>query len=208
MNSRTLLALPVALMLSSLLTTVAQAVPVQIDSALFTSAIAGLNTQVEDLESEALSIAPSFTLSNASYSSNLSDSEVYAGAPFCGAAENQCLYSRLTDGVRQFDAVPSDTAYFGLELLALQSSNTFQINVTGGSGVLSFTQSGADFLGFYDALGITSITFENLGSGNTSANYSFDNIVTAQLSAVPVPAAGWLFMSALVGLVGKKRLSS
>jgi hypothetical protein len=29
----------------------------------------------------------------------------------------------------------------------------------------------------------------------------------AQVSQVPLPAAGWLFMSALIGLMGKKRLS-
>jgi hypothetical protein len=31
--------------------------------------------------------------------------------------------------------------------------------------------------------------------------------VIAPVTAVPVPAAGWLFMSALIGLMGKKRLS-
>jgi hypothetical protein len=31
--------------------------------------------------------------------------------------------------------------------------------------------------------------------------------VAAPVTAVPLPAAGWLFMSALIGLMGKKRLS-
>jgi hypothetical protein len=31
--------------------------------------------------------------------------------------------------------------------------------------------------------------------------------VVAPVTAVPIPAAGWLFMSALIGLMGKKRLS-
>lgn len=32
-------------------------------------------------------------------------------------------------------------------------------------------------------------------------------VLTSGASEVPVPAAGWLFMSALIGLAGKKRLS-
>jgi hypothetical protein len=32
-------------------------------------------------------------------------------------------------------------------------------------------------------------------------------VATPTVAAVPLPAAGWLFMSALIGLMGKKRLS-
>lgn len=40
-------------------------------------------------------------------------------------------------------------------------------------------------------------------------DYDLDgsNTVTASVSAVPLPAAAWLFMSAIAGLAGAKRLS-
>jgi hypothetical protein len=50
------------------------------------------------------------------------------------------------------------------------------------------------------------------GTVNPNASWtSFDWVrpwaAVAPVTAVPVPAAGWLFMSALIGLMGKKRLS-
>ncbi len=37
--------------------------------------------------------------------------------------------------------------------------------------------------------------------------YSQYSVSFSRPSVVPIPAAGWLFMSALIGLIGKKRLS-
>jgi len=37
--------------------------------------------------------------------------------------------------------------------------------------------------------------------------YAWYSVSLSRPSVVPIPAAGWLFMSALIGLIGKKRLS-
>jgi hypothetical protein len=44
-----------------------------------------------------------------------------------------------------------------------------------------------------------------LGGAQEPTLWAFATV--APVTAVPVPAAGWLFMSALIGLMGKKRLS-
>lgn len=43
-----------------------------------------------------------------------------------------------------------------------------------------------------------------ISNDDTSSSYASFLVAPA---AVPVPAAGWLFMTALLGLVGKKRLA-
>ena len=44
------------------------------------------------------------------------------------------------------------------------------------------------------------------GASTCTSDYSFDNIsITADVAAVPVPAAVWLFGSGLIGLVGIAR---
>jgi hypothetical protein len=45
------------------------------------------------------------------------------------------------------------------------------------------------------------------GASWTSPTWVRSWAAVAPVTAVPVPAAGWLFMSALIGLMGKKRLS-
>jgi hypothetical protein len=48
------------------------------------------------------------------------------------------------------------------------------------------------------------------GVGALTTTYAIESWAYGQpspVTAVPVPAAGWLFMSALIGLMGKKRLA-
>lgn len=56
--------------------------------------------------------------------------------------------------------------------------------------------------GYYQ--GIASIDSDFI---ERDVSYDFLGVALVRPSAVPLPAAGWLFISALVGLVGKKRLS-
>jgi hypothetical protein len=50
-------------------------------------------------------------------------------------------------------------------------------------------------------------TLSGSGDNFTSPTSARSWAAVAPVTAVPVPAAGWLFMSALIGLMGKKRLS-
>ena len=92
-----------------------------------------------------------------------------------------------------------------------QVSRISQVTVLTGGGSTLFT-TGPNFV----VLGVTGSAF-NLGLtsgdgiriqfGPDAFNVGIDNIefTTAQVSAVPVPAAVWLFGTALVGLLGFRR---
>ncbi|MFT6275130.1 MAG: hypothetical protein ACJAZ0_001223 [Halioglobus sp.] len=53
----------------------------------------------------------------------------------------------------------------------------------------------------------TSMAAQGAAVGLSPHNETFTWAVAAPVAEVPLPAAGWLFMSALIGLMGKKRLS-
>lgn len=84
--------------------------------------------------------------------------------------------------------------------VATGTTATFGSSNTGG--LMSFLSADSGWAGidevrfWYDSAG----AFGNLGTSNFD-NFIFDDIiVNASVSAVPVPAAVWLFMSALGGL--------
>jgi hypothetical protein len=152
-----------------------------------------------------------FVFSNGRLSSVVSDDEpefaywldVIPCSVFGGDGAN-CLTNRATaSDVRTFDLFPVGTTHWGADMEFVNSGNTIEIIVTGGSGTATFQGPTAEFYGFSDSLGLTSIAFHNLGTLGLVANYSFDNVTTA--SAVPIPAAVWLFGSALVGLGWMRR---
>jgi len=63
-------------------------------------------------------------------------------------------------------------------------------------------------VGLFDSA-ITSVAFNTAGIGNNNANGSnFAYFNASQISAVPIPAALWLFAPALIGFLGfRRRLS-
>jgi hypothetical protein len=123
----------------------------------------------------------------------------------CGDAD-QCLFDGASaTGARTFAAFPLGTQFWGADIRLVDATDTLQLTVTGGSGVLALEASGISFVGFTDPLGITSVGFENLGTdfggGNVGfGNYSFDNVTTAPSPiAVPEPGTVALIVSALAG---------
>ncbi len=50
------------------------------------------------------------------------------------------------------------------------------------------------------------IAINTAGLGGNSDNIALDNIQFSQVSAVPVPAAFWLFGSGLIGLIGRTKI--
>ncbi len=182
----------------------ANADPIQLSDADFASAISGLTSQVEDFESTATGIKPSpFTFLNGTYTGG--DGSVTSSLLFCGTSPDICLtnHDEIADVKTFFDFI-TGTAYWGADMFFINPANPINVVVTGGSGVLDITQIGTTFFGFYDPLGITSVTFLNMGTINpdgfrTFTNYSWDNITTATVQ-VPEPGTLALFGLGLFGM--------
>jgi len=61
---------------------------------------------------------------------------------------------------------------------------------------------------FSDAeIGDSFTGFEQAGTGSASVSFIYSDLTLTSVSAVPLPAAAWLFISAIAGLAGAKRLS-
>jgi hypothetical protein len=181
----------------------AQGAPVQLNAVDFANQISGLGILVEDFEGFPLGDQPSpLTLANATYTSSRPYIVEDLGLPTRSLINNE----PDPDTGRVFDAFATGTTMFGLDLNDLGfGDDVLRITVVGTSGTLTVEQttgSLGDFIGFQDALGLTSVTFFNLGYGGGSYNYGFDNVTTG---IVPIPAAVWLLASGLLGIIGMGR---
>ena len=82
--------------------------------------------------------------------------------------------------------------------------------LAGGGGTIQETCDSDGLFGFQTCelgggegwYGLTSVTFQHTGDGTYQGAFALDDI---HVSAVPVPAAIWLFGSGLLGLVGVAR---
>jgi hypothetical protein len=61
------------------------------------------------------------------------------------------------------------------------------------------------FLGVIDTAGFNSFEFREIDGKGAQGIFIFADDVTFGVSAVPVPAAAWLFGSGLIGLIGIAR---
>lgn len=173
----------------------ASAVPIELTAAQFTSQTVGLATIIEDFEG--------FVTGNQLNPLTLANgTAIFPGVPyvladpfFCPNSTN-CLMDNGITSPRIFAALPAGTTYWGADFtqVLLGHSDTFRVTVVGGSGMLTIEAIERDFWGFNDALGISSVSFLNLGSGSTFfVNYSFDNVTTA--SSVPTPSTLMLLLA-------------
>jgi hypothetical protein len=127
----------------------------------------------------------------------------------CGSS-NACAYdfSFLFDADRVFDGFGGGTTTFGLVMRQFFPSDNIQATVVGGSGTSVFNFSAATTLvGFFDAAGLTSVTFNNFGSGGGSGNYTFDDVITGASTVIPLPAGLPLLIGGLgaLGIFARKR---
>ena len=185
----------------------ATAVPIQLGQAAFNSAVSGLSPITEDFEGVPDTFSgTTLDFANGSFSSQSGDVRVFASSTFCGSSTDKCLFTASISGERSiFDLLPLGATYWGADIFQLNSLDNMQVTVTGGSGTQIFSSTGLGFWGFHDALGISSVTFENLGTGSGFSNYSFDDITTAGSAMVPEPLTLILMFMGLVGLGAQRR---
>ena len=73
------------------------------------------------------------------------------------------------------------------------------------AGTMSYTFDG-NFVPGNPSIGIIMESNQEMASLNVNKlDYSYNFAILAPVASVPVPAAAWLFGSALIGLVGIKR---
>jgi hypothetical protein len=75
-----------------------------------------------------------------------------------------------------------------------------EVGFGAGGNISSWT-----FLGVIDTAGFNSFEFREIDGKGEQGNFIFADDVTFGVSAVPVPAAAWLFGSGLIGLIGIAR---
>ena len=111
-----------------------------------------------------------------------------------------------------FDNVGDAQAANDAIIAALNAHTGAEITLVGG--VLSRNNSNEYSIGYGDMSGNINVVtamydgstdWINNGSGAESASDEFIYAEFTQTSAVPIPAAAWLFGSALIGLAGIKR---
>ena len=90
-----------------------------------------------------------------------------------------------------FEPIP--TGFFGLNMDSITLD-----------GLSFFVNNPSDFFGFTSDTPFNSIQFNEFGVSLAEDDYGIDNIEYS-VSAVPVPAAAWLFGSALLGFFGFTR---
>jgi hypothetical protein len=181
----------------------ASAVPIELTAAQFTSQTVGLATIIENFEG--------FVTGNQSNPLTIANgTAIFPGVPYvlaepisCPNSTNCLIDNSNITSPRIFSALPTGTTYWGADIGQvlfgfsnigqIQVSDPLRVTVVGGSGILTIEAIGRDFWGFHDTLGISSVSFLNLGSGGTIANYSFDNVTTA--NSVPTPSTLMLLLA-------------
>lgn len=102
----------------------------------------------------------------------------------------------------------------GIDIASNYSDNPYHAWVTYGDGsnenfALPLEERAhitTIFWGLTDERGIESIHFGNpFGEITTKGSFAIDNLTTGTITAMPIPAATWLFGTALIGFVGVAR---
>lgn len=111
--------------------------------------------------------------------------------------------SDVTNATISFSLDPSGAGFFqaGAFSIELYENVTFPTGIPIASGLSGGGQPSVSFLA--DLMNNTTYTVRTAFSFNAGAGITAD--ATTSVSAVPIPAAAWLFGSGLIGLIGLAR---
>ena len=123
------------------------------------------------------------------------------GAGTYNTETTEILYTSVGSGVTGYDGGAYIEATTEARALGLIAEYTMIACTPEANYICSFVGGGSQ-----QAIGIAN-TVDESGSGYLVGSY-FGTEITTQISPVPLPAAAWLFGSALLGLIGWKRKSS
>jgi hypothetical protein len=119
------------------------------------------------------------------------------GAGTYNTETTEILYTSVGSGVIGSDYLEATSEVRALGLIA---EYTMIACTPEANYICSFVGGGSQ-----QGIGIAN-TVDESGSGYLVVSY-FETEITTQISPVPLPAAAWLFISAIAGLAGAKRLS-
>ncbi|MEQ9407601.1 MAG: PEP-CTERM sorting domain-containing protein [Fuerstiella sp.] len=178
---------------------------IKLDESQFNAA-AGGTAVVEDFEAFGTgSYASPFVFANGRYQSSVGNSAPVRILDQATWGPTRRLLSGAITDVRTFDLFAAGTTLVGMDVFYINPDNVFDVTVVGGSGMLNLSgQTGTSlgtFLGFQDALGITSIQFRNV-TPFAPSNYSFDNVRTASIASVPEPSSLTLLAMGAITIFG------
>ena len=122
------------------------------------------------------------------------------GAGTYNTETTEILYTSVGSGVTGYDGGAYIEATTAARALGLIAEYTMIACTPEANYICSFVGGGSQ-----QAIGIAN-TVDESGSGYLVGSY-FGAEITTQISPVPLPAAAWLFISAIAGLAGAKRLS-
>lgn len=191
----------------------AQAIPVQLDAAQFTSQTGGLTVAVENFTGYANTLANPLTFSNGTFNGGAGGNPLVLNGNFYCRGGGWCLTDFGSHrNAKTINGLPAGTQFWGTDFtIGSGGIGRFDITVTGVSGILELTDvflEDVNFLGFFDVLGILEISIVNKGIkvGNSTRypGYGIDNVRTADgfaaAAAVPEPGTLALFALGLLGL--------
>jgi hypothetical protein len=156
-----------------------------------------------------------------SSSTGVTGSNINIGALTLAGTTADGTYT-VDSGVMSFDTAASTISIEG-SIAALGLSN--QTLLTGTTGDYSYNFNNASSLNFFSTSGSSDLSTNFLGAVGLDVSTDFDYfgfaidsdqvggvvnagvVTTSTPSAVPLPAAAWLFISAIAGLTGAKRMS-
>jgi hypothetical protein len=210
--------------LASLVSSLAYAAPIFVSRSDFSASTIGTSSIVETFQSfptnqEIAPVNPFGPFVTAPFTINVATGTYTANRPyFIDAASSFAAVGVASimlannqpdlDVGRTFGGFAAGSTLFGIDLyqirgVPLNQNDILVITVVGSSGVLSAQRTmaqvttGSNFLGFFDAAGLVSVTFRNIGSFDPMtgefigrANYYMDNATTAAISnvvSVPEP---------------------
>ena len=149
-----------------------------------------------------INITPSLTTAEGATFSVPTGSELFVVSPtLFPALSSQALFSEQNSGgVQSLDISLAPSLAFGLDLFSFQETAQFDILLSSGDTSSSTISPNLSFFGLIADTAFNTINLS--ASLSASDSMRIDNFSFASPNLIPIPAAVWLFGTAMIGLIG------